>query len=119
MSFRDPFIFPMVRDDKAFWDGIEAYARHLRAKERARLEKLSAPWLVPAPYTPPPPPTQYCPICLKYKYAKNVDQELLLHLAEEPTHLVKMMLYDQHYNTTYLATVLNFPPPNPLSLSQK
>jgi hypothetical protein len=107
-SLRDPSIFPVVRDDKIFWNRIENYAIQLQEKERARLERLSAP-------PPPPPPSplstplpQYCPICLKYKYAKNVDKELLLHLAQEPTHLVKMMLYDQHYHTTYFATVLNF-----------
>tara|TARA_B100001173_G_C15897995_1_gene508576 strand:- start:408 stop:758 length:351 start_codon:yes stop_codon:yes gene_type:complete len=114
-SFRDPSIFPVVRDDAAFWDGIEEYARQLRARERAGLEKRWVP-----PWSPSTSSSsQYCPICLKYKYAQKVDQELLLHLAQMPTHIEKMMLYDQDYNTTYFATVLHSLPPNPLSLSQK
>jgi hypothetical protein len=93
-SFCDAFQFPVVRDDKEFWDGIEEYARQLKEKEEARLKKRSAPSLST-------PPSKYCHICLKYKYAKQVEDELLLHLAQEPTHLVQMVFQDEQCNPTY------------------
>ena len=111
VSFSKLSMFPVVRDDTEFWDTIEECAQQVRSREQAKLEKPSAPLPLPSSSL------QYCPICFRYKHDRNVDKELLLHFAENPTHLVDMMRYDHHYKSTYFANVLHFTPP--VSLCEK